>query len=117
MQENNLDFESIKALLMEMMLENNSSTAINLWFGDLKLVSLDINEAIFVSPTDLKKKILTQRYAVEVADKLKEILGFEPSVIIHSSEHGEVDLSLPNLQTFEKIERGEISRSSVSKDI
>ena len=117
MQDNNLDFESIKALLMEMMLENNSSTAINLWFGDLKLVSLDINEAIFVSPTDLKKKILTQRYAVEVADKLKEILGFEPSVIIHSSEHGEVDLSLPNLQTFEKIERGEISRSSVSKDI
>ena len=29
-----------------------------------------------------------------MADKLNEILGFEPSVVIYSSEHGEVDLSL-----------------------
>ena len=100
---NKLDYESIQALLMERMLEKNSSTAVNLWFGDLKLISLDVNEAVFVSPTDLKKKILTQRFSVEMADYLSEILGFEPSVIIHSSEHGEVDLSAENLQTFEKI--------------
>ena len=91
---NSLDLEGIRAMLVEMMLQDNSSTAVNLWFGDIKLASLDENEAIFVSPTDLKKKIIQQRFAISMADKLNEILGFEPSVVIYSSEHGEVDLSL-----------------------
>ena len=99
-----LDFESIKSILIEKMLENNSSTSINLWFGDLRLVSLDIDEAIFVSPTDLKKKILTQRYAVEIADHLTDILGFEPAVTIHSSEHGDVDFTHKDLVEFKKSE-------------
>lgn len=95
---NSLDLESIRSMLVEMMLQDNSSTAVNLWFGDLKLASLDENEAIFVSPTDLKKKIIQQRFAISMADKLNEILGFEPSVVIYSSEHGEVDLSLKEQQ-------------------
>ncbi len=114
MAPNSLDLESIRALLIEMMLEKNSSTAVNLWFGDLKLASLDENEAVFVSPSDLKKKIITQRFAIDMADYLREILGYEPSVVIHSSEHGEVDLSAQNLKTFEKIEKGEIKKSSIN---
>ena len=51
-----------------------------------------------------------------MADHLNEILGFEPSVVIHSSEHGEIDLSKENLETFEKIEKGDIS-PAVSKNI
>ncbi len=91
---NSIDLDGIYAMLIEMLLKDNSQTAVNLWFGDLKLVSLDENEAVFVSPTDLKKKIIRQRFAITMADKLNEILGFEPSVVIYSSEHGEVDLSL-----------------------
>ncbi|MBQ7906658.1 MAG: chromosomal replication initiator protein DnaA [Clostridia bacterium] len=113
----NLDFENIMALLRQMLAEEHSQTAINLWFGDLKLVSLDISEAVFVSPTDLKKKILIQRFSVEMADKLNEILGFEPAVIIHSSEHGEVDLSKPNLETFEKVGTGEIPKAQIPKEV
>ena len=70
---NSLDLEGIRAMLIEMLLMDNSSTAVNLWFGDLKLASLDENEAIFVSPTDLKKKIIQQRFAISMADKLNEI--------------------------------------------
>ncbi len=114
---NSIDLESIQKMLIEMLLKENSSTAVNLWFGDLKLTSIDENEAIFVSPTDLKKKIIQQRFAISMADHLNEILGFEPSVIIHSSEHGEINLSKENLDTFEKIEKGDISLSSVSKDL
>ena len=91
---NSVDLEGIRAMLIELLLKENSSTAVNLWFGDLKLASLDENEAIFVSPTDLKKKIIQQRFALSIADHLNEILGFEPSVVIYSSENGEVDLSL-----------------------
>ena len=95
---NSLDLEGIRTMLVEMMLQDNSSTAVNLWFGDLKLASLDENEAIFVTPVDLKKQIIQQRFAISMADKLNEILGFEPSVVIYSSEHGEVDLSLKKPQ-------------------
>ena len=91
---NSVDLEGIRQMLIEMLLKENSQTAVNLWFGDLKLVSLDENEAIFVSPTDLKKKIIRQRFAISMADHLNEILGFEPSVVIYSSEDGELDLSL-----------------------
>lgn len=91
---NSIDLDGIYGMLIEMLLKENSQTAVNLWFGDLKLVSLDENEAIFVSPTNLKKKIIRQRFAISMADKLNEILGFEPSVVIYSSENGEVDLSL-----------------------
>lgn len=117
MADESLDFEAIKSMLIEMMLQNNSSTAINLWFGDLKLVSLDINEAIFVSPTDLKKKILTQRFAVEIADHLANILGFEPSVVIHSSEHGDIDLTHKDLETFKEIESGNITHKEAEVKI
>ena len=91
---NSVDLDGIYSMLIEMLLNENSQTAVNLWFGDLKLVSLDENEAIFVSPTNLKKKIIRQRFAISMADKLNEILGFEPAVVIYSSENGEVDLSL-----------------------
>ena len=91
---NSVDLDGIYSMLIEMLLKENSQTAVNLWFGDLKLVSLDENEAVFVSPTNLKKKIIRQRFAVSMADKLNDILGFEPSVVIYSSENGEVDLSL-----------------------
>ncbi len=91
---NSVDLDDIYSMLIEMLLKENSQTAVNLWFGDLKLVSLDENEAVFVSPTNLKKKIIRQRFAISMADKLNEILGFEPEVVIYSSENGEVDLSL-----------------------
>ena len=113
---NAIDLEGIRSMLIELLLKENSSTAVNLWFGDLKLASIDENEAVFVSPTELKKKIIQQRFAISMADHLNEILGFEPSVVIHSSEHGEIDLSKENLETFEKIEKGDIS-PAVSKNI
>ena len=90
-----IDLEGIRSMLIELLLKENSSTAVNLWFGDLKLASIDENEAVFVSPTDLKKKIIQQRFAISMADHLNQILGFEPSVVIHSSEHGEIASGIP----------------------
>ena len=59
---NAIYLEGIRSMLIELLLKENSSTAVNLWFGDLKLASIDENEAVFVSPTELKKKIIQQRY-------------------------------------------------------
>ena len=116
MNSNFLDLESIRSMLIEMLLKEISPTAINLWFGDLKLASLDENEAIFVSPSDIKKKTIQQRCAITMADKLNEILGFEPSVVIYSSENGEVDLSLPKSET-KAVEEKNINQYSFKKEM
>lgn len=58
MEAKDIEYENIKAMLLEILLENTSSSAVNLWFGDIKIVLIDDNEAVFVTPTDLKRELL-----------------------------------------------------------
>ena len=79
------EYENIKSMIMEILLENTSSSAVNLWFSDIKLILIDDNEAVFVTPTDLKKKIISQRFTDQLKCALGQIIGFE--VIEHLSVH------------------------------
>lgn len=105
---NNIDLEGIRSCIIDAFLKTHSDTAVNLWFGDLKLISIDDREAVFVSPTDLKKEIIMKKFSKELEDCLENILGFRTEVIVYSSEHGEVDLSADNIENFKKIEGGEV---------
>ena len=86
------EYESIKSMMIEILLENTSSSAVNLWFGDIKIILIDDNEAVFVTPTDLKKKIISQRFTEQLKVALGRIIGFEPNVTIISSENGEGEI-------------------------
>ena len=90
-----MEYESIKSMIIEMLLENTSSAAVNLWFSDIKLVLIDDNEAVFVTPTNLKKKIISQRFSDQLKSILNQIIGFEPNITIMSSENGEGEISPP----------------------
>ena len=92
MDSKEIEYESIKALILEALLENTSSSAVNLWFNDIKLVLIDDNEAVFVTPTNLKKKVITQRFSTQLKEILGNIIGFEPEITINSSEDGEGDI-------------------------
>lgn len=101
------DLEGIRSCIIEAFLKTHSDTAVNLWFGDIKLISIDEREAVFVSPTDVKKNIIMKKFSKELEDCLENILGFRVEVVVYSSEHGEVDLSAGNIENFKKIEHGE----------
>ena len=92
MDSKEIEYESIKALILEALLENTSSSAVNLWFNDIKLVLIDDNEAVFVTPTNLKKKVITQRFSTQLKEILGNTIGFEPEITINSSEDGEGDI-------------------------
>lgn len=92
MEAKDIEYENIKAMLLEILLENTSSSAVNLWFGDIKIVLIDDNEAVFVTPTDLKKRIITQRFTEKLQVALSQIIGYEPTVTILSSENGEGEI-------------------------
>lgn len=92
MDSKDIEYENIKSMLLEILLENTSSSAVKLWFSDIKLVLIDDNEAVFVTPTDLKKKIITQRFTDHLKNAIGQIIGFEPNITIISSENGEGEI-------------------------
>ena len=99
MDSKEIEYENIKSMILEILLETTSSSAVTLWFSDIKLVLIDDNEAVFVTPTDLKKKVISQRFTDQLKSVLNQIIGFEPNITIISSENGEGEL------TTKKVER------------
>lgn len=87
------ELNEIHQLIVEALLKKHPDTAVKLWFGDLKLASLTLEEAIFIAPTTLKKTIIENKFSDDLSEALSSIVGFEPNVIIHSSENGEIDLN------------------------
>ncbi len=93
MDSKEIEYENIKAMILEILLESTSSSAVNLWFSDIKLILIDDNEAVFVTTSDLKKKVISQRFSDQLKSVLGQIIGFEPNITIISSENGEGEIS------------------------
>ncbi|MBR7117020.1 MAG: chromosomal replication initiator protein DnaA [Clostridia bacterium] len=58
----------------------------NLWFGEVELISLSDTEAVFVAPTELKKKILITKYIHQMGNALEDVIGFTVEVKIVSRD-------------------------------
>ena len=67
-----------------------------LWFGDFVLTSLDDTEAVFLTPTNLRKKILSTKYADLISETLCEIIGFTVNIRIESNEEIAARLAEPD---------------------
>ncbi len=73
---------------------NTSKSIFNLWFGSVKLLSLNEKEAVFLAPSPLKKKILVQKYTTVMEQTLEDVIGFKVSVKIESEKDPERDFPL-----------------------
>lgn len=80
------EFQSImEALIPELESRVGAAPAIfNLWFGDLKLISLTDKEALFTAPTPLKKKILITKYIHHIENAVEDVIGFPVDVKVIS---------------------------------
>ena len=79
----------VEAMLPTIEANLNAAPSIfKLWFGDFVLTSLDEKEAVFSTPTDLRKRILTSKYLPLISSSLAEIIGFEVEIKIISKESG-----------------------------
>ncbi len=88
------ELQEIHSFLIEALSKRHSSVVVKLWFVELKLTALTKDEAIFVASTDMKKDIIEDKFSDDLSECLAEIVGYSPKVIIHSKEHGEIDLSI-----------------------
>ena len=77
----------IDAMLPEIQSRLNSAPSVfNLWFGGLKLRELNESTAIFVTPSNLRKKLLSTKHKAIITEVLCEVIGFEVEVVIESAE-------------------------------
>jgi len=88
------ELTEIHSFLIEALSKRHSSVVVKLWFVELKLSSLTKDEAIFIASTDMKKDIIEDKFSDDLSECLAEIVGYSPKIIIHSKEHGEIDLSI-----------------------
>ena len=65
---------------------NSAPSVFNLWFGGLKLRELNENSAVFLTPSNLRKKLLSTKHKKLITEVLSEVIGFEVEVIIESAE-------------------------------
>ena len=57
--------------------EDFSSSTLDLWFGEVKLVYLSENTALMTIASDFKRNLIESKYTEILRDKFKEALGFE----------------------------------------
>ena len=66
---------------------------IELWFTDLKLEVLNNTDAVFITGSDLKAKILREKHLPNIKQYLEEMLGYEVRVSVLSCQNGMPDLT------------------------
>ena len=69
---------------------NYTDAVFNLWFSDLTLPVLTDMNAIFLTSTKLRKKILSTKYKKEIEESLAEVIGFTVEVSFESADEGEI---------------------------
>jgi chromosomal replication initiation ATPase DnaA len=63
---------------------NFNDSIFNLWFGDLKLLSLTNDKAVFSTPTNLRRSILLSKHKKLLEECLFDVIGFEVEIEIES---------------------------------
>ena len=72
------ELKHLNSLLLQIIKDNyeDGPSSFNLWFEGLKLVSFDGKFATFVTPSDLKTRVLSSRYKKLIEDSLTSVIGF-----------------------------------------
>ncbi len=69
-------------IVKTLMSENLSSSAMNLWFGDIEIVSFNDNTLKLTTGTEFKKKTIEERFMIQLKEKFNEVMGFEINIEI-----------------------------------
>ncbi len=95
--------EDVCSAFLAILEQKQSKTMFDLWFKDLKMVSLTETSAVFSINSDIKRSFLETKWTDLVASTLVEVVGFKPEVTFTSSES---EFTIPEdiLSTHEKKE-------------
>ena len=78
--------KDIETSVLEQLRQKFSPTIYDLWFKDLRLVSLDGTTAVFSTDSNFKQGLISTRHKDSIRDALLEVIGFEVSITVESRE-------------------------------
>lgn len=100
---------------------NTAPSTFKLWFSDLSLLSLNEEEAVFSTPTSLRRRILTTKFSDVLKETLEEIIGFRVNISFFCSEEEEKRLAAEqakiDLMLTEEERRENEAREHIIKSI
>ncbi len=76
------EIKEIWSLVQDTLKLNLSSTAMNLWFGDVEIVSFSENTLTIETTSEFKKNIIKEKYVSMLEEILTEFIGFDIKVDI-----------------------------------
>ncbi len=85
------ELQNIVDAMMPLLEEkvNAAPSTFKLWFSDLSLISLDGEKAVFSTPTELRRRILSTRFLNVLTEALEEVIGFRVNIDFFCSEEEE----------------------------
>lgn len=85
------EFHDIWEPILTALSEQFSSTIMNLWFNTLELAAFSDTTAVVITESNIKKKIIINRYKETLEKNFESILGFPIEVCILSDETEKID--------------------------
>ena len=64
-------------------------STLKLWFGDLNLISLSEDKAVFTTPSPLRRNILSTKHLAVIKESLEQVIGFPVEVEITVAQNRE----------------------------
>ena len=85
------EFHDIWEPILTALSEQFSSTIMNLWFNTLELAAFSDTTAVVITESNIKKKIIINRYKETLEQSFESTLGFPVEVCILSDETEKID--------------------------
>ncbi len=79
------ELNDITKIMLESIADKLPAKSVfNLWFGKFDLISLTEEKAVFLTPTPLKRNVLSTKYIDIISEALENVIGFKVDIEITS---------------------------------
>lgn len=85
------EIKEIWSMVLDKMKQKFSSTAMNLWFGDIEIISFENNTLTISAGSEFKMQIIKEKYVSNLEEIFVEFMGFEINISV-VSKNGAVNV-------------------------
>ena len=78
------EIKEIWSMVQDRMKQKLSTTAMNLWFGDVEIISFSENTLTMATTSEMKMKIIKEKYVPQLEEIFTEFMGFQIKIVVES---------------------------------
>ena len=78
------EIKEIWSMVQDKMKQQLGTTAMNLWFGDIEIISFSNYTLTLMTSTEFKMQIINEKYLSQLEDIFKDLMGFSINIVVVS---------------------------------